>query len=280
MTNSEAKDLIQAIVRALLANESSPTPERIRALIDNYRGLHPVSDDEAESLARHFETMHQVHMDVGSFLTDGHFEPWLDGRRATIDPYYWGRYKELLVGKNFNNQVLSALDDVTDRVLGLLENPEKPGSWDRRGMVVGHVQSGKTANYTGLVCKAADAGYKLIIVIAGIHNNLRNQTQQRIDEGFVGRDSADLVKKTGGGYIGVGRFDNRRRPVTFTTSTKDFNQATAEAVGVSIRTLNEPAVLVIKKNSQPPRTSAVRRSNTSRMINAGNTPSATCPTRS
>ena len=56
-------------------------------------------------------------------------------------------------------------------------------------MVMGHVQSGKTANYTGLVCKAADAGYKVIVIIAGIHNNLRNQTQRRIDEGFIGLDS-------------------------------------------------------------------------------------------
>lgn len=249
MTDTEAKESLQAIVRTFLANETHPTPERIRELIEKYQVLHPVSAEEAEALARHFETVHQVHMDVGACLTDGLFEPWLDGRRVSIDPYYWSRYKDLLVGKSFNNQVLSALDDVTDRVLGLLENPEKPGPWDRRGMVVGHVQSGKTANYTGLVCKAADAGYKLIIVIAGIHNNLRNQTQQRIDEGFVGRDSAEVAKKSGGGYIGVGRIDNRRRPVTFTTSTKDFNQALAESVGVSIRTLNEPAVLVIKKNS-------------------------------
>ena len=252
MVNSEAKDKLSLIVRARLSDETNPTPERIRELINDYRAIHPISDHDAEALARHFETLHQVHMDVGSCLTDGLFEPWLDGRRALIEPYYWARYKDLLVGKNFNKQVLSALDDVTDRVLGLLENPEKPGPWDRRGMVVGHVQSGKTANYTGLVCKAADAGYKLIIVIAGIHNNLRNQTQQRIDEGFVGRDSAEVAKKSGGGYVGVGRFDNRRRPVTFTTSTRDFNQAIAESVGVSIRDLNEPAVLVIKKNSNLP----------------------------
>ena len=71
------------------------------------------------------------------------------------------------------------------------------GPWDRRGMVVGHVQSGKTANYTGLICKAADAGYKLIVVIAGVHNNLRSQTQRRIDEGFVGRDRRAPVEQAG-----------------------------------------------------------------------------------
>ena len=56
-------------------------------------------------------------------------------------------------------------------------------------MVVGQVQSGKTANYTGLICKAADAGYKLIVVLAGLHNSLRSQTQLRLDEGFLGFDT-------------------------------------------------------------------------------------------
>lgn len=116
-------------------------------------------------------------------------------------------------------------------------------------MVVGHVQSGKTANYTGLICKAADAGYRLIVVIAGVHNNLRNQTQMRIDEGFVGRDSAKLLSVRGDSVIGVGRFDSSRRPVTFTNSVKDFSKATASGVGVPLQNLNQPAVFVIKKNS-------------------------------
>ena len=55
---------------------------------------------------------------------------------------------------------------------------------NRRGLVMGHVQSGKTANYCGLVCKAADAGYKVIIVLSGVHNSLRSQTQIRVEEGF------------------------------------------------------------------------------------------------
>ena len=62
---------------------------------------------------------------------------------------------------------------------------------DRRGLVVGQVQSGKTAHYTGLICKAADAGYRLIVVMAGVHNNLRSQTQLRLDEGFYGFDSRE-----------------------------------------------------------------------------------------
>ena len=116
-------------------------------------------------------------------------------------------------------------------------------------MVVGHVQSGKTANYAGLICKAADAGYKLIVVIAGVHNNLRSQTQRRIDEGFVGRDSARLLSRQDDMLVGVGRFEDTRRPVTFTNTIRDFNKATASSVGIPIQNLTEPAVFVIKKNS-------------------------------
>jgi hypothetical protein len=188
-------------------------------------------------------------MTIGALLTGPDYEPWLDAARAGITPYYWERYKKLLSEKGYSGQVIATLDSVSDRILGLLENPTKEGPWDRRGLVVGHVQSGKTANYAGVICKAADAGYRLIVVIAGIHNNLRNQTQLRIDEGFVGRDSARLLSKKDDRFIGVGRYDQSRRPVTFTNSVKDFSKAMASGVGVPLQNLNEPAVFVIKKNS-------------------------------
>ena len=60
--------------------------------------------------------------------------------------------------------VVDGLDESTSDILGLLEDPLRADPWDRRGLVVGHVQSGKTSNYTGLINKAADAGYKIIIV--------------------------------------------------------------------------------------------------------------------
>ena len=240
---------LEVVVEALLADEPNLTPERIRERIAKYRLIHHVSDADAEMLARRFETRHGVTMNIGSVLTEKGYKPWLENARANIVPYYWGRYKKLLGKKHFSTQVVATLDDVTDRILGLIENPEKPGPWNRRGMVVGHVQSGKTANYTGLICKAADAGYRLIVVIAGIHNNLRNQTQQRIDEGFVGRDSARLLSRKEDSFIGVGTFDQTRRPVTFTNSLKDFSKAMATGVGIPLQTLKEPAVFVIKKNS-------------------------------
>ena len=242
---------LKEMVGAVLARHSTrPTPEGIREHIGRVRLVYPVSDSEAEQLAREFEAIHGVTMDLGSVLQAEEFEPWLGDAKTSIDPYYWERYRRLLAAHGFSSQVLGGLDDVTDRVLGLMGNPREGGRWDRRGMVVGYVQSGKTANYTGLVCKAADAGYRVIIIIAGIHNNLRSQTQARIDQGFVGFDSAKLLSsKPGDGWVGVGRFDSTRRPSVFTNTLKDFHRSTAVSVGIPLDNLSEPVVFVIKKNT-------------------------------
>lgn len=251
--NGGSRATLESMVAASLARGGIPTPESIRTNIAAVRTLPmcEVSDEEAEHLARFFEEQLGVSMALGSVLVERDFVPWLPEARATIDPFFWTRYRQLLVDKGFAGQVLASLDEVTERILGLLGNPRAEGGFDRRGMVVGHVQSGKTANYTGLVCKAADAGYKLIVIIAGIHNNLRNQTQARIDEGFVGQDSARLLSGKAGGdrAIGVGRFSLKHRPVTFTNTLRDFNKNVATSVGVELDGLKEPAVLVIKKNS-------------------------------
>lgn len=241
---------LETAVEGFLARKPNPTPAGIRELIDRFRIIDSCSVDDtaAERLARRFEAQHGVTMTLGAVLTEREFEPWLDSALADIDPYYWNRYKRLLGEKHFSGQVIATLDEVTDRILGLLGNPVSDGPWDRRGMVFGHVQSGKTANYTGLICKAADAGYRLIVVIAGIHNNLRNQTQFRIDEGFVGRDSARLLSQRDERFVGVGRFDQTQRPVTFTNSVKDFNKQMATSLGIRLQNLNVPAVFVIKKN--------------------------------
>ena len=243
---------LEAMTAAALANDPAPTSENIRELIGSLLQLplfDSIGEDAAEILARRFEEKVSVKQTIGSVLTERGHQPWLNAARERIDPYYWDRYRRHLTQQGLPQSVVTTLDHVTDRILGLLQDPWTHGNWDRRGMVVGHVQSGKTANYTGLICKAADAGYKLIVVIAGVHNNLRNQTQRRVDEGFVGRDSARLLSMQDEMFVGVGNFDHRRRPVTFTNTSRDFNKATATSVGIPLQNLTEPAVFVIKKNS-------------------------------
>ena len=121
-------------------------------------------------LVRRFS--HWIGKDSSLQDDEGHIQ-WLNAARKK-DWRYWHRYQTFLE-KKMSVEVVGALDESTDNILGRLEDPTRSGVWDRRGLVVGHVQSGKTASYTGLVCKAADAGYKIIIVLAGLHNNLRAQ---------------------------------------------------------------------------------------------------------
>ncbi len=240
---------LKVAVRSLLAHEL-PTQALIRKTIAGWRRVFPsVTDEEAEELALHFEAVHGVRMTDGAALQDPGFEPWLEGKRSEINFRYWSRYRELLADRGLSSQVLGGMSNVTDRILGLLENPEKPGRWDRRGMVMGHVQSGKTANYIGVVNKAADAGYRVIIIIAGLHNKLRDQTQRRVDEGFIGRTTSgsrqNELRRT---ILGVGCYAPRPTPSAFTTSHRDFHKRIAESVNVPLRNLTEPAVFVIKKN--------------------------------
>ena len=249
---SENLKNLEAMVGAGLAERGEPlTTDTIRDLVEKVRQICPVSDKEAEQLVRKLEARHVVSMDVGSILVDSEFEPWLENERPQMEFFYWERYKDMLrQDKNLSLQVLATLDKVTDSILGHLGNPSKKDGWKRRGMVVGYVQSGKTANYIGLICKAADAGYRVIILIAGIHNNLRSQTQIRVDEGFVGFDSTKLQTSSPEKIVGVGRFGCERRPITFTNSYHDFNKNMATSVGVDMeKHLKEPAIFVIKKNT-------------------------------
>ena len=170
-----------------------------------------------------------VTMQTGTALIDRiPHEPWVGMRE--IEWECWLGYEGYLFEKGFPDSVVRAIRDDTYRILDLLGDPQSVSDWDRRGLVLGHVQSGKTSNYAGLISRAADADYKLFIVIAGIHENLRNQTQQRIDDTFV-----ELAPPA-------------KRPISLTTPVEDFSRPRADqrippqGVGTSL-------VLVVKKNA-------------------------------
>lgn len=250
---------LEGMTSMYMASQPGPhTAQTIRDIIAQLRNTAMfkarIDDDEAEELARLIEEKYGISMGLGAIVDAEDFRPWLHDARINkeIGDFYWGRYRRLLSKKGLPKSVIDATDAVTDRVLDRLGDPKNMSAWSRRGMVVGNVQSGKTQNYVGLVCKAADAGYRLIVVIAGIHNNLRNQTQARIDEGFIGRDTGRLAhanRTQRQKIIGVGNFDQREFPVSLTNTLRDFNKATATTNTSQIGQYNVPVVLVIKKNS-------------------------------
>lgn len=200
------------------------------------------SEDEILQAVSKVQTRHDTVMGLGNIFYDSvSYHPWLADKKASVDFYYWGRYRKLLKPKRSMDE-LEKFDNITDKILDHLEDPTKNGAWTRKGLVVGDVQSGKTANFIGVMCKAADVGYKVIIVLGGLLNSLRSQSQQRIDSDFLG--FCTKTKK----LIGVSKFADSRRPFSLTTSCEDFKKSTANSVQLDLNALNEPVILVIKKN--------------------------------
>jgi len=177
---------------------------------------------------------------------DTDHKAWLNAARKK-EWRYWQRYREWLE-RTLSFTAVEALDRTTDTILGLIEDPVREGPWDRRGLVVGHVQSGKTGNYTGLICKAADAGYKIIIILAGLHNNLRAQTQIRLDEGFLGYETSPNTEDLR--IIGAGEIDGdpsiRPNFATNRSERGDFNSHAARHLGITPE--QRPWLFVVKKN--------------------------------
>lgn len=176
--------------------------------------------------------------------------PWYFGERTTGRSFFT-RYKTFLFqDQGWAPAAIDAIDVSTDLVMEQLEDPNRDGPWDRRGLVVGHVQSGKTANYAGLANKAADAGYKLIIVLAGMHNALRQQTQRRLDRDVLGYDTTPVKAGQGFRRIGVGELDRSIHAEHLTTqaSNGDFNRAFADNLGMGVQ--QRPVIMVIKKNAR------------------------------
>ena len=117
---------------------------------------------------------------------EGHID-WYDNSKQRL---YWETYRNYLTQDlKYSLSGVNDIDTTTDQIMSRIEDPSREGPWDARGLVVGSVQSGKTSNFIGLLNKAVDAGYKNIVVLSGLHKNLRQQTQKRIDDGLLGYDT-------------------------------------------------------------------------------------------
>jgi len=244
--NAEERNIANALISGLANVMETPTREDVEqkakqiAAVFGYTGdLRNIITDAMISV--------DTRMGSGVSLVDvaaKHDDQWVV-KREDIDWTYTKAYEKFLRQEGWPPPMITSLTDVTNRILGLLQDPRSEGTtWNRRGLVIGHVQSGKTANYTGLIARTADAGYKFIVVVAGIHNNLRKQTQERIDEAFIGRSSDPEDRRT----IGVGLEPSYPHPATLTNINEDFNKNTATKSGWKINDFSKPIILVIKKN--------------------------------
>lgn len=192
----------------------------------------------------------------GTIATD--HEEWLEKalREGKTKWRRWSAYKNLLRKQGRSPQVISDLDDATNRILDLAGNPREEVVWTRKGLAVGDVQSGKTQTFLAVANKAADAGYKVIIILAGNTEYLRKQTQERVDSDFIGRDGSKLLKKvnssaSSSNRIGIGLLDKTLHANGMTTPFYDYLQLKNEGHNLALVTKDSehPYIFVVKKNS-------------------------------
>ena len=167
------------------------------------------------------------------------------------DAFFWNRYRKYLTERSSIDMKSINLMDVTTlpQIMNCLSDPQEDfeGKRLKRGLIIGDVQSGKTATYTGLICKAADSGYKVVILLAGITESLRQQTQERIDEGIVGYTTKKIGKVTKNGTVGVGLDNLPMRATSFTSCVSDFT-ANSDKIATTLGTHKSLVLFVIKKN--------------------------------
>lgn len=159
------------------------TPER-RTLVCNALKLAP-------SVAEAVLATIPIHkgFDDAVLIANEHQQWYTDLRRRQDGTFYWDQYERYLRQQaSWDEQATISLNESTDKVLRCLSDPQRQEAFAVRGLVVGYVQSGKTANFTAVIAKAMDAGYRLVIVLAGVLDSLRFQTQRRLDKELVGRE--------------------------------------------------------------------------------------------
>ncbi len=224
------------------------TPEEVEGFAFGWGKQFGLEDEEIQEVIREYKIVVGVTMPHISMLSKDADDEWFKKYKDNPDSLtYWRRYKDYLEReKHFSPSTLETMEEDIMRTIAKFADPSFAGSLSKKGLVVGDVQSGKTANYIGLINMAVDAGYRNIVLLAGMTEDLRVQTQGRVDEGFVGGKSSTF-KDGQIEPIGVSQ-DGKHYGVSFTTTRHDFNAEAARSVAASISDYNKPVISVIKKN--------------------------------
>lgn len=256
MTESQYIDLrqlIKTLINLSISQGKELRPEDIDTYINQAIMLSKLDCDNATKtrLFIDMEYEYKIVHNKGQVIFNNYDEKreWYSNMEIQ-DNLFWSRYKDYLINHSSISRIsINLLDDVTlPDIMNCLGNPndalDKPRL--RRGLIIGDVQSGKTATYTGLICKAADAGYKVVILLTGITENLRRQTQERIDEGIVGITLKKEGKIEKYPRVGVG-LDNKQIRATSVTSTLNDFVGNCNKITMSLAN-NSLVLFVIKKN--------------------------------
>lgn len=243
--------------RLYIGDNSTATDKEIAKAIDQFASMFP--DVDKLEVKKRLMSLYTIPVAPYKTLFDsnnpgaGWFSANNYARKQEIVWSFWNRYQRFLREKEkYQPGVIFQLDRLTNEILDNLYDPALTDTnFSKKGLVVGQVQSGKTSNFTGLICKAVDAGFNVVIVFAGILDDLRTQTQNRLEKCFLGFTTKDIERiqdneKIG---IGVGLIDNRPIAHAFTTVVSDFKESTVNSLGTNFQT-KEPILFVVKKNGR------------------------------
>ena len=232
--------------------------ESIKSDISHAGNLIGLPNIDELTLKSYFETAKKEYLSVNTIdpgishsLTKKDFVSWLsESRNDIIDWDYTERYFKYLSRTGRSQSVIDETRRSSKEIIKKIADPKSTSSVYVKGLVVGAVQSGKTGNFNAVINRSIDSGYGLVIVLSGIMEDLRSQTQKRIETDVIGEgrdvDTNTIGKKGAGEIERFGKLGNSpvNQVKSITSPKSDFNRALLD----NDFSLNDVNVLVCKKN--------------------------------
>lgn len=218
--------------------------------LQDYRNL---SQQDVEEIVFKYEIQYGTKTyEPGISLTNRkEDDSWLykkKNKMSESDHAFQQRYEHYLLLEHYGDEAKKYIISEAEKILSFCADPE--GNEKRRGLVMGDVQSGKTSSYLALANIACDYGYRIVLILAGMTDSLRIQTQERVDEGVIGAVSSTIGNNDEINYVGVGKSalinENKYYAIPLTTDKKDF--VVGSSANFTSNDLNKPQILVVKKN--------------------------------
>lgn len=249
------QDNVQTAISTLQAffYGKHPTLEQV----DGFKTIlsaYPYSQEEISEAIRQYKIICGITMDPGELLAIKHQDDqWYEEyKKDTSHAFsYSKRYENYLkLVKKLSESVIGSTIKNNETTIRNFADPNSTDNVQRKGLVVGDVQAGKTLNYIGLINRAVDCGYKNIVLLTGTTEELRKQTQERIDEGFVGCRSETLLTDNPS-YVGVSFSEKKYYAITLTTYERDFSVQASKSMAFKLSDFDKslPKIFVIKKNT-------------------------------
>ncbi|WP_255377077.1 Z1 domain-containing protein [Aerococcus sp. 1KP-2016] len=251
MVDHEKFDTYYQIAKKMVETNQIYTLEDIESLLGRMNSIYfQLNEESLKVLVDKVLENQSISLEAGTILSSDENANWFIDTRVERGTIRHDAYEKYLADvEGYSIKVIDSMGKAMDKVMNNIGDPKSEGSFSKKGIVIGDVQSGKTSNFISLMNKAADSGYEIIVVTTGIIEKLRRQTQIRIEQGFVGKFTATSNRETQGKT--VADFDNDQTTIAVTNANKDFNIKTVSTMSLGTGSSNSPVVVaVIKKNKK------------------------------